>query len=112
MASLASRILRKLSREESFYFFVSIGNYIGESAASLEDFVKKIREVDTKSLEFHLHRTDFEKWVTEVLGDEKLAEQIKNIRNLGLTGDGLRDQLYGVISKRYGELKRDIQSFT
>jgi hypothetical protein len=32
MASSASKILRKLSREEAFYFFISIGNYIGESS--------------------------------------------------------------------------------
>lgn len=105
MASTISRVLRKLSREEAFYFFISIGNYIGESAASLEEFVKKIGEVNTRSLEFHLYRKDFEKWVAETLGDEKLAEQIKNVRDLNLTGDALRDKLYLVVSKRYEELK-------
>lgn len=105
MASTISRVLRKLSREEAFYFFISIGNYIGESAASLEEFVKKIGEVNTRSLEFHLYRKDFEKWVAETLGDEKLAEQIKKVRDLNLTGDALRDKLYLVVSKRYEELK-------
>lgn len=105
MASTISRVLRKLSREEAFYFFISIGNYIGESAASLEEFVKKIGEVNTRSLEFHLYRKDFEKWVAGTLGDEKLAEQIKNVRDLNLTGDALRDKLYLVVSKRYEELK-------
>lgn len=105
MASTISRVLRKLSREEAFYFFISIGNYIGESAASLEEFVKKIGEVNTRSLEFHLYRKDFEKWVAETLGDEKLAEQIKNVRDLNPTGDALRDKLYLVVSKRYEEIK-------
>lgn len=105
MASTISRVLRKLSREEAFYFFISIGNYIGESAASLEEFVEKIGEVNTRSLEFHLYRKDFEKWVAETLGDEKLAEQIKNVRDLNPTGDALRDKLYLVVSKRYEELK-------
>lgn len=105
MASTISRVLRKLSREEAFYFFISIGNYIGESAASLEEFVKKIGEVNTRSLEFHLYRKDFEKWVAEALGDEKLAEQIKNVRDLNPTGDALRDKLYLVVSKRYEEIK-------
>ena len=108
MSSLASRILRKLAREEAFYFFTSIGNYTGESAASLEEFVKKIGEVNTRSLEFHLYRRDFEKWVTKVLGDERLADQIKNVRSLSLTGDALRDQLYLVISKRCEELKSEL----
>ena len=52
-----------MPRENAFYFFTSIGNYTGENAASLEEFVRKIKEVDAKSLEFHLYRGDFEKWV-------------------------------------------------
>ncbi len=108
MASLSSRILRKLSREEAFYFFTSIGNYTGESAASLEEFVKKIKEMDIRSLEFHLYRRDFEEWVIKVLGDNRLAEDIGNVRSLSLTGDALRGELYGVVSKRYDELKRGL----
>ena len=70
MPSSAARILRKLSRKNAFYFFTSIGNYTGENAASLEEFVKKIVEVDIKSLEFHFHRGDFQKWMAEVLEDQ------------------------------------------
>jgi len=61
-----SRILRTLPREKAFYFFTSIGNYTGESASSLKEFMEKINEVNLKSLEFHLHRGDFEKWIAEV----------------------------------------------
>jgi alpha-amylase len=101
----ASRILRKVLREEAFYFFSSIGNYIGESAASLEEFTRKIKEVNSKSLEFHLYRRDFEKWVDEVLGDAGLAERIRELRNQKLVGDHLQDQLYLTVLKRYNELK-------
>jgi len=111
MASSTSSILRKLSREEIFYFFTSIGNYTGMSAASIEEFVGKIREVNAKSVEFHLYRLDFEKWVTEILGDIKLADQIKNLRNLKLTGDVLRNQLYLIVSKRYEELKSELHTY-
>jgi hypothetical protein len=99
------KILRKVLREKAFYFFSSIGNYIGESAASLEEFVGKIREVNPKSIEFHLYRGDFEKWVDEVLGDVRLAEKIKELRNQKLIGETLQDQLYQTILKRYNELK-------
>jgi hypothetical protein len=99
------KILRKVLREKAFYFFSSIGNYIGESASSLEEFVGKIREVNPKSLEFHLYRGDFEKWVDEVLGDVRLAEKIKELRNQKLIGENLQDQLYQTILKRYNELK-------
>lgn len=99
------KILRKVLREKAFYFFSSIGNYIGENAASLEEFVGKIKEVNPKSLEFHLYRGDFEKWVDEVLGDVRLAEKIRELRNQKLIGENLQDQLYQTILKRYNELK-------
>lgn len=60
--SRSAIVLRKLPREEAFYFFTDVGNYAGESAASLEEFVKKAREIDNKSLEFHLYGGDFERW--------------------------------------------------
>jgi len=101
----ASRILRKVLREEAFYFFSSIGNYIGESAASLEEFSEKIKEVNSRSLEFHLYRGDFEKWVDEVLGDAELAGRIKELRNRKLVRDDLQDQLYLTVLKRCNELK-------
>ena len=105
--SSVTRILRKLSRENAFYFFTSIGNYIGENAASLEEFVKKIGEVNAKSLEFHFYRGDFQKWIAEVLEDGELAEEIKSLKNLKPVGDALRSQLYLVVSKRFEKLKSE-----
>ena len=104
-----SRILRKLSRENAFYFFTSIGNYIGENAASLEEFVKKIKEVNAKSLEFHFYRGDFQKWIAEVLEDGELAEEIKRLKNLKPAREALRDQLYLVTSKRFEKLKSEFR---
>ena len=101
---MSERILRKLPTREAFYFSTSVGNYTGESAASLAEFVKKIEEIDVRSLEFHLYRGDFEEWVVKILGDERLAEEIRNLRSLSLSGDALRGELYGVVSKRYGDL--------
>jgi len=109
MPSSVARILRKLSRENAFYFFTSIGNYIGENAASLEEFVKKVGEVNAKSLEFHFYRGDFEKWVAEVLEDGELAEEIRRLKNLKPIGDALRGQLYHVVSKRFEKLKSEFR---
>jgi len=69
--------------------------------------VKKIEEVNAKSLEFHFYRGDFEKWVAEVLEDTELAEEIKDLKDLKPVGDSLRGQLYLVISKRFEELKSE-----
>jgi hypothetical protein len=64
------KALKSVPREKAFYFFTSIGNYTGESASSLKEFMEKINEVNVKSLEFHLYRGDFEKWIDEVLEDD------------------------------------------
>ncbi len=100
-----SKILRNLLREKAFYFFTSIGNYTGQSAASLGEFMQKIREIDIKSLEFHLYREDFEKWIAQTLGDARLATEIKNLRLRKVVGNLLREQLYNVVSRRYRMLK-------
>ena len=99
-----SKILRTLPREKAFYFFTSIGNYTGESATSLKEFMEKINQVNVKSLEFHLYRGDFKKWVAEVLQDMELAEQLGKLQETSLSEDLLRNQLYAMVSKRYREL--------
>lgn len=101
-----SRILRELTKDEAFYFFTSIGNYTGEYAASLDDFVRKIREVHIKSIEFHLVREDFEKWVTETLEDEELAQEIRKLRKQKSTGRFLREKLQTIVSQRLAQLER------
>ena len=95
----------KLPRENAFYFFSSIGNYIGESAASLEEFMEKIREVNVKSLEFHLYREDFEKWISGTLKEKELAADIRKLRGSNIIGDELRNQLYLTVSKKCSESK-------
>ena len=99
-----SKILRVVPREKAFYFFTSTGNYTGEGAASLKEFMEKINTVTAKSLEFHLSRGDFEKWVADVLEDKKLALDILRLQRSNLTGDNLRRQLFSTISRRYKEL--------
>jgi len=105
-----SRILRNVLREEAFYFFTSIGNYTGQSAASLDEFLQKIKEVNIKSLEFHLYREDFEKWIDQTLGDAKLAEDIKGLRNMKVVGNALRDRLYFLVSRRIKDLKSSLET--
>jgi len=100
-----SRALKNVLREEAFYFFTSIGNYTGQSASSLDEFLQKIKDVDIKSLEFHLFREDFEKWIALTLGDNKLADEIRNLRAQKVVGNALRDRLYFIVSRRLKELK-------
>ena len=99
---------RKLSPKEAFYFFTSVGNFTGRIAVSLEDFLKEIRDIDVKSLGFHLQRQDFERWIIDVLKDPKLAKEIQKLRNQKLTGKALRNSLYSILLRnvRLQELKR------
>lgn len=105
MNSASSRALRNVMRGEAFYFFTSIGNYTGQSAGSLDEFVQKIKDIDIKSLEFHLFREDFEKWIAQTLGDPKLADEIRFLRTQKIVGNALRDRLYFTVSRRLKELK-------
>jgi hypothetical protein len=95
------KILRTVPREKAFYFFTSIGNYTGVSAFSLKEFTERINEVNVKSVEFHVYRGDFEKWISEVLQDQVLAEEIRKLQKFNLTGDALRNQLYVAVSRRF-----------
>ena len=106
MKDAKSKVLRNVKPEEAFHFYTSIGNYTGQSAASLEELLRKIKEMDIKSLEFHLFREDFEKWATSVLDDARLAQDIKIVRTQNVVGNALRDRLYFVVSRRLKQLKR------
>jgi hypothetical protein len=100
----ASQIFRRLPKERDFYFFTSVGNYTGKSAASFEEFLERIKQVDIKSLEFHLCRGDFEKWIAEILEDKELAEETLNLRDIMPTRDILRKRLVAIIAKRREKL--------
>jgi len=91
--------LRKVPREKAFYFFTSIGNYIGENASSIEEFLEKIKEIDIKSLEFHISRGDFEKWFKDVWGLKELAQKIERIKKSNVKGENLRFHLYNTLNE-------------
>ena len=109
MSDANSKMLRAVGKEEAFYFYTSIGCYTGQNASSLEEFLEKIKEVEINSLEFHLPREDFEKWVTSTIGDAQLAEDIRRMREQKAVGNGLRDRLSLIVSKRLKEAKAFLQ---
>jgi hypothetical protein len=96
--------LRKPEQVAPFYFCVDVGEYTGISAASYKDFLRSIKQVKAKSLSFHVERGDFEKWVLDVLKDEKLAKEMAKIKDQKLQGQALRKRLYRIVSKRRKEL--------
>jgi hypothetical protein len=96
--------IRESEKVAPFYFCVDVGQYTGINAASYENFLTSIKQVEAKSLRFHIEREDFQKWVLDILKDKKLAEEIGKIKNQKLRGQALRNSLYRVVFKRYTEL--------
>ena len=101
--------LRTFPSDKAFYFFNSIGNYAGLNAVSLKELMEKINLVNVKSLEFHQQRGDLEKWIKEVLGDAELANGIRNLNRLNLTGEDLRRQLHATVSSRFRSLNSQLR---
>lgn len=96
---------RALGQVAPFHFYVNIGDYTGVSAASYKEFLVCIKRVEAKSLAFHVERGDFERWVLDVLKDEKLAKEILKIRKQKLRGQVLRNRLHRVVSQRHEKSK-------
>lgn len=99
----AINILRKLPVEKAFHFYTAIDQYVRVYANSLTDFCEKIREINPKSIEFHVLRGDFESWL-KGLGDPGLAEKVGLIRRMALSGEKLRRRVYETVKFRCDEL--------
>jgi len=106
---IASKILRSVPYDKAFYFFTAIGQYCGESAASLADFYQKMKRIDAKSVDFHFKRRDFQKWIRTTMGDAYLANEIDKIGK-SFQGEELRVRLCQMVEKRFAELKRPLAS--
>jgi hypothetical protein len=78
--------LRKPEQIAQFHFCMDVGDYTGISAASYEDFLTSIKQVNGKSLSFHVKRGDFERWMLDVLKDEKLAKEMGKLKKQKLRG--------------------------
>jgi hypothetical protein len=103
----AERILAPVNPERAFYFYVDIGMPIDVVANSLKDFGEKLKTVETKSLEFHLGRGDFERWVY-MLGDSELAKSMVKLRETGFAGPKLRSELVRNVQTRVRQLQRSV----
>jgi hypothetical protein len=55
------------------------------------------RVVEAKSLEFHLYRRDFERWIRDVIKAPLLAEEVATLRKRMLKGDEIRPALIKVV---------------
>lgn len=103
-----------LTANEPFLFYTGVGKeyYTGVMAWSLKGFITALKEVNVKSVEFHVGNGDFESWAQYSLKDPILSAKIKETKTLKLKGEKLRKTLIGTVKKRYTELSNQTQDAT
>jgi predicted transcriptional regulator len=84
-----------------FHFYTQIGYPTVYSAQSLAEFYRLTEQIGADSLEFHLYRGDFENWLKDAFGDEKLADDFEEIKNTNLKGEALRKEILKAIDSKY-----------
>jgi hypothetical protein len=81
-----------LPEERAFHFWLP-GRYLGLKATSLREFAEILLFVDLGSLDYHLQRGDFANWIEYELLNPKLAQKIRLLKEKGVQGEELRQQL-------------------
>ena len=103
-SKLSEKILNQIKESsKGFHFYEDIHKPLHQTAMSLEDFGNKIKTIPSHSLEFHMKRGDFSKWVEDTIGDTKLARAINRIN---ASGEDLRKELSSTVGKRIEELRK------
>jgi mRNA degradation ribonuclease J1/J2 len=80
-----------------FYFFNTIGDYSGILACSLSEFLEAIKKVNIESIEFHLYRDDFQKWITD-MDQKKLVTELNKIKKSKIKEEKLRTKIIDTVS--------------
>jgi alpha-amylase len=103
-----------LTANEPFLFYTGMGeeNFTGVMSWSLKGFMKALQTVDTKAVEFHNGRGDFEGWAEHSLQDKVLSGQLKKTRTAKLEGEALRKAIISATEKRFNELSKQVQMAT
>ncbi len=101
----AKWILRRLPTDKGFTFFSEFARPTSVTAYDLYEFVKALNSVHAQSLRYHLLRGDFERWLSQVLTDKKLAEKIASMAREKLSGEKLRKKLVTLVKTRVRQLE-------
>jgi alpha-amylase len=102
----AKRLLRQLPAEKGFTFFTMFARPTKQAVHSLKEFHAALSIVDIKSIQFHMERGDFARWIRQVVGDEKLADETANLSHKKLIGESLRKTILNIVKNRIIELEQ------
>jgi hypothetical protein len=100
-------ILRTVPYEKGFHFYTAHGSYTGETATSLHDFEMKIQVIPDVSVNFHMQRGDFQKWISDTLDEAELAKRISLIE-LTLPAEDLIKELLETVRTRINALRMEL----
>jgi len=81
-----------LPEDRAFHFWTP-GRYLGIQARSLREFVDVLHYIEAASLEYHQERGDFASWLDAEVHHPMLAQQVRTLAELGVTGEPLRNRL-------------------
>jgi hypothetical protein len=96
--------------EKGFSFFTDLHKPTGMFATSIFDFAEQLKKADLKSLEFHIRRGDFSRWLGDVIKDDALSAEFEKLGSLGLKGEKLRTKLVDAVDKRCKELAKALKT--
>lgn len=104
--------LMVMAANEPFMFYTGIGKerYTGAIAWSLKGFIKNLKTVSTKSIEFHISNGDFENWIRHSLREPELASRLREIKASKAKGEKLRKITIEATKKRFSTLEKQLQT--
>jgi alpha-amylase len=105
----AKRVLRRLPADRGFTFFHDFARPTKITVQSLNEFHSALKRVDAKVIRFHVERRDFDRWLRQVVGDEKLADKMAELPEKELSGEKLRRQVLKTVEGRLKELQKTSQ---
>jgi len=101
--SLPLNLINTVPFEKSFQFYIEPGKNTGITASNTIEFAQKLQIVPIQSVTFHFQRQDFQKWFTNVIGDEELAKRIDQINVWTHDDENLRKKLSETVQNRIAE---------
>jgi alpha-amylase len=107
---VAKRILRKVPAEKGFTFSYEFAKPTKRTVHSLKELYSALKIVNLKSVQFHVKRGDFEKWISWVIGDNKLADKLAAATKSKITGDEIREKILSLVAQRIKELESTLKA--
>jgi alpha-amylase len=101
----AKWILRRLPHDKVFNFFYDFARPAGIVAYDLFEFSAALSTAPAHSLQYHVERGDFARWLRHVLRDKALATQIEGLAKERLRGEQLRKRLVSMVTSRVKQLE-------